>query len=102
MEDEVREALGDKDVYIRRLERTLKRLNKENEELRADIVELRRMCKKHYDTVQNLLRYEAKVEVKEARATYGQVAEGGASFEIPQSGDVKLLSELPSYLTDSK
>lgn len=57
----------DQQKYIRRLELTLKKMNREKKELEKQNEELREKCAKQYADMQKLVRYELKLESKEVK-----------------------------------
>ncbi len=73
--------------YIDKLERTLRRMNKTENQLREDNFELARKCKEHFTAAQNLMRYEFKIpedynQAKATRVVHGTVAGTGEQFSL--------------------
>lgn len=63
----------EQDKYIRRLELTLKKLNRENKDLISENQELKARVAKVMDDMRELVRYELKLEKKTEHVSYAEV-----------------------------
>jgi len=77
------EETGVDHTYVKRLELTLKRMNREKQEMEHLIADLRAQCKKHYDAVQHLMRYELKIDSSKERTATGVVHGTNEKFTVP-------------------
>lgn len=73
-------AEEDKEKRIRLLETKVRKQAKEIADLEQEVRTTRAQAKLHYDTVQNLLRYELKIENKEQKVVTGVVAGTNEKF----------------------
>lgn len=77
------EQIDSDPLYVKRLELTLKRMNREKKEMEEEIAELRAKCKKHYDAVQHLMRYELKIDSSTPKTVTGVVHGTNENFTAP-------------------
>lgn len=73
-------AEGEKEKRVRLLENKVRKQVKEIAELKEELAKTRAQAKLHFDTVQNLLRYELKIEHQEQGVVTGVVAGTNQSF----------------------